>query len=62
MSSILVLLQKMQIKNAANWCVGFNAKLPKVLVVITGCYAQLKPKEIAEIPGVDSGAWCRRKI
>ena len=22
-------------------------------VVITGCYAQLKPKEIAEIPGVD---------
>jgi threonylcarbamoyladenosine tRNA methylthiotransferase MtaB len=21
--------------------------------VITGCYAQLKPKEIAEIPGVD---------
>ena len=23
------------------------------MVVITGCYAQLKPKEIAEIPGVD---------
>lgn len=23
------------------------------IVVITGCYAQLKPKEIAEIPGVD---------
>lgn len=22
-------------------------------MVITGCYAQLKPKEIAEIPGVD---------
>jgi threonylcarbamoyladenosine tRNA methylthiotransferase MtaB len=28
-------------------------KAPKAMVVITGCYAQLKPKEIAEIPGVD---------
>lgn len=28
-------------------------KTPKSLVVITGCYAQLKPKEIASIPGVD---------
>ena len=26
---------------------------PASLVVITGCYAQLKPEEIAEIPGVD---------
>src|SRR5215211_6886961 len=26
---------------------------PDSFVVITGCYAQLKPKEIAEIPGVD---------
>jgi threonylcarbamoyladenosine tRNA methylthiotransferase MtaB len=26
---------------------------PESLVVITGCYAQLKAKEIAEIPGVD---------
>ena len=26
---------------------------PESLVVITGCYAQLKPAEIAEIPGVD---------
>ena len=26
---------------------------PEGLVVITGCYAQSKPKEIAEIPGVD---------
>src|SRR5215475_1855556 len=30
-----------------------NRKSPSSLVVITGCYAQLKPKEIAEIPGVD---------
>ncbi|MFI5156758.1 MAG: MiaB/RimO family radical SAM methylthiotransferase, partial [Chitinophagales bacterium] len=28
-------------------------KSPQSLVVITGCYAQLKPKEIASIPGVD---------
>ena len=28
-------------------------KAPQSTVVITGCYAQLKPKEIAEIPGVD---------
>jgi len=26
---------------------------PESLVVITGCYAQLKPREIADIPGVD---------
>src|ERR671912_345846 len=28
-------------------------KAPLSTVVITGCYAQLKPKEISEIPGVD---------
>jgi threonylcarbamoyladenosine tRNA methylthiotransferase MtaB len=28
-------------------------KAPESFVVITGCYAQLKPKEIADIPGVD---------
>ncbi len=28
-------------------------KAPQSMVVITGCYAQLKPKQIAEIPGVD---------
>src|SRR5258705_8080467 len=28
-------------------------KTPESLVVVTGCYAQLKPKEIAAIPGVD---------
>jgi threonylcarbamoyladenosine tRNA methylthiotransferase MtaB len=28
-------------------------KAPEAVVVITGCYAQLKPTEIAEIPGVD---------
>ncbi|HEX7846685.1 MAG TPA: tRNA (N(6)-L-threonylcarbamoyladenosine(37)-C(2))-methylthiotransferase MtaB [Chitinophagaceae bacterium] len=28
-------------------------KAPESFVVITGCYAQLKPKEISSIPGVD---------
>lgn len=28
-------------------------KTPHAFVVVVGCYAQLKPKEIAEIPGVD---------
>lgn len=28
-------------------------KSPESVVVVTGCYAQLKPKEIASIPGVD---------
>src|SRR5436853_629687 len=28
-------------------------KSPESLVVVTGCYAQLKPKEISEIPGVN---------
>jgi threonylcarbamoyladenosine tRNA methylthiotransferase MtaB len=28
-------------------------KAPGAMVVITGCYAQLKPQEIADIPGVD---------
>jgi threonylcarbamoyladenosine tRNA methylthiotransferase MtaB len=28
-------------------------KAPESFVVITGCYAQLKPREIADIPGVD---------
>jgi threonylcarbamoyladenosine tRNA methylthiotransferase MtaB len=28
-------------------------KAPESFIVITGCYAQLKPKEISEIPGVD---------
>jgi threonylcarbamoyladenosine tRNA methylthiotransferase MtaB len=28
-------------------------RAPQSMVVITGCYAQLKPKQIAEIPGVN---------
>ena len=29
-------------------------KSPNAFVAITGCYAQLKPDEVAEIPGVDA--------
>ena len=43
----------MRIRNAVTSCVRFKEKSPESFVVITGCYAQLKPKEIAEIPGVD---------
>lgn len=31
-----------------------KAQSPNAFVAIIGCYAQLKPKEIAEIPGVDA--------
>ena len=30
-----------------------NPHSPDAKVVVIGCYAQLKPKEISEIPGVD---------
>ena len=30
-----------------------QSKAPEAMVVITGCYAQLKPAEIAAIPGVN---------
>lgn len=29
------------------------AKYPEAYIVVTGCYAQLKPEEVADIPGVD---------
>ena len=32
---------------------GIQRRAPDAMVVITGCYAQLKPQEIAQIPGVD---------
>ncbi len=32
---------------------GIQRKAPEAVVVITGCYAQLKPSEIAAIPGVN---------
>lgn len=29
------------------------AKYPEAYIVVTGCYAQLKPEEVSDIPGVD---------
>jgi len=40
-------------KECRYWVRSIQRKAPESLVVITGCYAQLKPKEIAEIPGVN---------
>lgn len=44
-------------ENADKECKSIINKIqrqaPEALVVITGCYAQLKPNYIAEIPGVD---------
>ncbi|MDP4250767.1 MAG: hypothetical protein Q8918_11720 [Bacteroidota bacterium] len=37
-------------------------KSPQSFVVITGCYAQLKPQEIADIPGVDLVIGAREKF
>ena len=42
----------MLIKSAGSLYVAFSGKHREVSVVITGCYAQLKPKEIATIPGL----------
>ena len=32
-------------------------KSPNALIIVTGCYAQLKPKEITQIEGVDMVLW-----
>ena len=32
---------------------GIQRRAPQAMIVVTGCYAQLKPKEIAQIEGVD---------
>ena len=32
---------------------GIQRRAPEAMVVVTGCYAQLKPQEIAQIQGVD---------
>lgn len=44
-------------ENADKKCKGFVKKAkninPKAWIIVIGCYAQLKPDEIVEIPGVD---------
>lgn len=41
---------------------GFNRKYPQAKIIVTGCYAQLKPGEIAHIPGVAIVAGTDRKL
>lgn len=31
---------------------SFNRRYPQALILVTGCYAQLKPGEVSELPGV----------
>ena len=39
----------------------FVRRYPRATVIVTGCYAQLKPDEVAAIPGVDIVAGNDRK-
>lgn len=32
---------------------SLNTRYPHAAIVVTGCYAQLKPREVADLPGVD---------
>ena len=43
-------------------CKASSQRNPNAYVVIIGCYAQLKPKEIAEIPGVDMVLGAKEKF
>lgn len=41
---------------------AFARKWPKAAIVVTGCYAQLKPDEVAALPGVEIVAGIDRKL
>lgn len=41
---------------------GFARKYPNAAIVVTGCYAQLKPTEVAELPGVHIVAGSNQKL
>ncbi len=41
---------------------SFNKKYPDAAIVVTGCYAQLKSQEVAELPGVCIVAGAERKM
>jgi threonylcarbamoyladenosine tRNA methylthiotransferase MtaB len=40
-------------RDARQWLRRVSRKSPNALVIVTGCYAQLEPEEIASIDGVD---------
>lgn len=41
---------------------SWHRKWPAAAIVVTGCYAQLKPKEVAELPGVKAVAGVNDKL
>lgn len=41
---------------------SFSRKYPDASIIVTGCYAQLKPGEVAAIPGVEIVAGTDRKL
>ena len=41
---------------------SFHRSYPEALILVTGCYAQLKPQEVAEIPGVIAVAGVNGKM
>lgn len=41
---------------------GFARRYPSARIIVTGCYAQLKPEEVAELPGVAIVAGNDRKL
>ncbi len=41
---------------------SFARRWPKARIVVTGCYAQLKPEEVAALPGVTVVAGTDRKL
>ncbi|MDE6326224.1 MAG: radical SAM protein, partial [Duncaniella sp.] len=41
---------------------SFSRKYPDAAIIVTGCYAQLKPGEVAAIPGVEIVAGTDRKL
>ncbi|MCM1137137.1 MAG: tRNA (N(6)-L-threonylcarbamoyladenosine(37)-C(2))-methylthiotransferase MtaB [Duncaniella sp.] len=41
---------------------SFARRYPKAKIIVTGCYAQLKPEEVAELPGVAIVAGTDRKL
>lgn len=49
-------------KKCRQYIRSLNKKYPSAVILVTGCYAQLKPEEVAHIPGVDVVAGTDRKL
>ncbi len=49
-------------KKCRQYIRSLHKKYPSAVILVTGCYAQLKPDEVANIPGVDVVAGTDRKL